>query len=396
MDDSKHLFRVLVVANFSLYLGFEIWQGIFNNYAVEELGVRADQIGLIQSVREIPGLLGFVLAFLVLRLSELRVMGLSVLLLGIGLMIASQSTSLETLLLGTVVMSVGFHFFYPSNASVILMSSSKEETPRLLGRLRSVSAFAAVVATLLIWLLVKGVNWGPVQIAGWGYRRLWLVMGVVVTLGSLLTLRNGRLQVSRQQRRKIVFRRDYWLYYLLTFLMGSRRHIFSTFAAYLLVRTYGVDVRTMAGLFLLNSVIGTYAATELGKVVARVGERWALTINFAVLVGVFLGYAFVPYISVLFGLFVIDYITFGFDLAIDSYFQKISHGPEEITSNLSLAQTINHMLATVVPILGGLVWEKIGSAATFLAGVAIVLVSLVLVQFMHSKPGTTPAVIPVG
>jgi predicted MFS family arabinose efflux permease len=394
MKDKKQLFRTLAIANFLLYFGFNIWRAVFNNFAVEELGVRADQMGVIQSLREVPGFMGFLLGFLVLWLSEMRVMGLSVLLLGLGLVITGFSDSLSILIIGTMVMSVGFHFFYPSNGSVVLMSMGKEETPKVLGRLRSVSSFAAVAATLLIWVLIEGVQIGPLNIQAWGYRRLLLTMGVVVLLGSLVALRNGRGHSLQRQQRRVIFRREYWLYYVLTFMMGSRRHIFTTFAIFLLVQVHGIDVRATAALLLVNNLISTYAAAQLGKLVARFGERKVLTLNFVGLVGVFLGYAYVPYLPVLYALFVLDHIFFGFNLAVDSYFQKIARSPEEITSNVSMAQTINHISGLTVPVLGGLLWARFSPSATFLAGVVVALVSLALVQFIRTEPASASAPVP--
>jgi MFS family permease len=388
MEDKKGLFRTLAVANFFLYLGFNIWRAVFNNFAVEELGIRADQIGLIQSLREVPGLMGFVLGFLVLWLSEKRLMGLSVLLLGVGLIVTGAADGLVVLMLGTLVMSIGFHWFYPSNSSVVLMTVGREEAPEWLGRLRSISAGAAVIGTLIIWLLVDGLEVGPLSLEPWGYRKLFYVMGGVVVLGSLVAMRRGRQNEgdgALQLQRKVIFRRDYWLYYVLTFMMGSRRHIFSTFAIFMLVDVYGIDVRTTALLFLVNNLISTYAAAQLGRIVARFGERRVLTFNFLGLIGVFLGYAYVPYLPVLYVLFVLDHIFFGFNLAVDSYFQKIAHSRQEITSNVSMAQTINHVSALIVPVLGGLLWTQIAPAATFLAGVVIAIVSLVLVQFIRTE-----------
>jgi MFS family permease len=393
MKFSAGLFRILAISNFFLYLGSNVSTAVFNNFAVEELGVQASQIGVIQAIREIPGLLGFVLGFLVIWLSEMRVMGLSVVLMGLGLILTGLAEGLSTLILATVTASIGFHFFYPSNSSVVLMTAGKEEAPKVLGRLRSTASFAAVVGTLLIWLLIDGIQLGPVSVAAWGYRKLLGYMGVVVILGGLLSLFNGRGKGVRRKRRKIAFRRDYWLYYALTFMMGSRRHIFTTFAIFLLVQVYGVDVRVTAALYLINSLVNTYASAQLGKLVARFGERKVLTANFVGLVGVFLGYAYVPYLPVLYMLFVLDHVFFGFNVAVDSYFQKIAHSPEEITSNVSAAQTINHISALIVPVMGGILWEQISPSATFLAGVVIAVVSLILVQFIRTDQGR--AVVPV-
>jgi predicted MFS family arabinose efflux permease len=391
MTDARRLFRTLILANFLLYFGFEIWQDTFNNYAVELLGVSASQIGLLQSLRELPGLMGFVMAFLVLWLSEMRVMGISVLLLGVGLVVGGQAHGLGVLIAGTMVMSTGFHFFYPSNASVVLMGTDQQEAPKMLGRLRGVSAAAAVVATLAIYVLVKGLHAGPVDIPAWGYRKLLTVAGIVVLAGSFLALRNGRRHGARRQKRKIILRREYWLYYVLTFLMGSRRHIFTTFAIFLLVQVHQIDVRVTATLFLVNSLVNTFTSAQFGKLVARFGERKVLTFNFIGLIAVFLGYAFIPYLPALYVLFVLDNVFFGFSLAVDCYFQKIVLAPEEITCNVSVAQTINHISALFVPILGGILWERVSPAATFLAGVGIVVVALVMVQFIRTAPAPVVA-----
>ena len=393
MSDSRRLFRTLAIASFFLYLGFNVWRAIFNNFAVEEIGVTATQIGVIQAIREVPGLLGFTLGFLALVFSEMRIMGISVLILGVGLVASGMSDMLSVLILGTLLMSIGFHWFYPSSSSLVLMGMGKDEAPKALGRLRSVSSFAAVIGTLVVWVFIDGIEFGPIDIPAWGYRTTLIVIGAVVIFGSIFTLRDNHHKGAQREKRKIIFRREYWLYYALTFMMGSRRHIFTTFAIFMLVQVYGISVRETATLFLINNLINTYASAQLGKLVVRFGERKVLTFNFVGLIGVFLGYAFVPYLPVLFAFFVLDNIFFGFNLAIESYFQKIAFSTQEITSNISMGQTINHISALVVPILGGILWEQVAPSATFLAGVAIAVVSLVLVQFIRTD--SAPAPVPV-
>lgn len=391
--DFRRIFIILAVSNFFLSFGFNVWSVVFNNFAVEDLGIRASQLGLLQSIREIPGLLGFVIGFLVLWLSEMRVLAVSVLALGLGLVMTGWATGFGSFTVATLVMSIGFHFYYPVNSSVVLMAAGKEEAPKVLGRLGSISSLAAVLGTVVIWVLVDGLEVGPLSIAAWGYRRLFFLTGALVLAGGLVSLRSGQIRGLEGERRKVVFRRDYWIYYLLTFLMGSRRHIFSTFAVFLLVQVYGIDVRTTATLFLINNLFSTYASAQLGKLVARFGERRMLTANFAAVTCVFLGYAYIPSLPLLFVLFVVDHILFGFTVAVDSYFQKIAYSPDEITSNVSLAQTINHVSALVVPVLGGILWEQIAPAATFVGGAVITLLSLVVVQFIRAR--AEPAQMPV-
>jgi len=141
---------------------------------------------------------------------------------------------------------------------------------------------------------------------------------------------------------------------------------------------------------LVNSLINIFALQWVGRLVGQFGERLMLRIAFGTLVFVFLGYAYVTYLPLLFVLFVIDNVLFGFNLALTTYFQKIAVTQDEITSNLSIEQTINHISAVIVPIIGGAVWVMFGSQAPFLIGVVVVLISLVLVQAIRTPAEPMP------
>lgn len=368
----RNLVYYLTITNFLLFFGYRIWQALFNNFAVEELGVGPANIGIIQAIREIPGLLGFVIGFLVLFLAEVRIMAASIAFLGAGLFLTGNSHDLASLLVGTVVMSIGFHFFLPSNNAVVLMTVGRQQAPKRIGQLRSLWAVASLVATVLVFLVAER----------WGYRELFKFIGGLLLIAGILLSLHGGPKEALPSRRRVVLRRRYWLFYCLAFLMGSRRHIFTTFAIFLLVRDHGISVRTTAMLFLVNSLVNVYAMQRIGHLIARLGERTMLTIAFSALASIFLGYAYVTYLPLLFLFFVLDNILFGFNIALSTYFQKIAVSPEEITSNLSIQQTINHISAIIVPIVGGTVWELFGSHAPFLAGFGLVLVSLGLTQFM--------------
>lgn len=406
MRKARPALVVIALNNLLMALGFQVWQSIFNNFAVEELGVRADQIGMIQAIREIPGLLGFLVGMLALLLVEIRIAGFSLVLMGVGIFLTGAARNLGGLVATTLLMSVGFHFFYPSNSSVALLTAGRDEAPKVLGRLNSLGALAAVLGTLFIFGALDA----------WGYRAVFMVAGAVVVVGGLALLPLGRQSARVERaRRRPPLRRRYWLYYALQFLMGSRRHIFTTFAVFLLVQGYQVTPQTITLMFLINSLIGTYFHQVFGKIVARFGERRVLTANFAILLLVFLGYALVPTLGVLrtpgflvpgvalgewvlfppfpatpgllilLGLFVVDNILFGFSIALESYFQKIALGPEEITQNVSMGQTINHIAAVVLPVVGGVAWETLGAQYTFLTGVVIALLSLGLTQWMKTE-----------
>jgi predicted MFS family arabinose efflux permease len=394
-----------MVTNFMLSFSYQLWRSLFNNFAVDELGVRADQIGLIQSVREVPGLLGFAVGLLAMVLTEMHIVGLSVVLLGVGIALTGSSGNLAGLLASTVLMSVGFHTFMPANSSTVLQLTGEDEAPHMLGRLTSLNALAALGGAGLVFVALSSL----------GFRGLFAVTGASVAIGGLVALlwaiRRPLLpqpELDEQESEAIPtmqdpvrragqapMRRRYWLYYALEFLMGSRRHIFTTFAVFLLVREYNVPAQTITVLFLVNNLLGIFLYRQFGRIIARFGERRTLTVNFLLLILVFLGYAYIPALPILYGLFLADQMLFGLRIALQSYFQKIAVHPREITPNLSLGQTINHIAAVIIPLVGGVVWETVGSQYTFLVGVGIVCTSLIVVQWMDVEAGTETRAAPV-
>jgi len=255
-----------------------------------------------------------------------------------------------------------------------------------LGNLGSLGSLASVAGTGLVLLLA----------ARMGYRAMFAGVGALVILGGVLLLFFRGPQGSLPTGRQVRLRRRYWLYYTLSFLLGSRRHIFTTFAVFLLVREHHVPIQTTAMLFLVNSIINVFTLRLTGQWVGRLGERTALTITFGSLALIFLGYAYVTALPVLFALFILDNVFFGFNVALSTYFQKIAVTREEITSNLSTEQAIQHIAAIIVPLVGGTVWELFGARAPFLFGVVIVLAGLVLAQRIRVAGAPVAATAEVG
>ncbi len=381
--EARRVLRLLIVASFFLNFGFYAWGVLFNNFAVDILRLNAEQVGFIQSLREIPGFLGFVLGWIVMLIPEMRLVGICLSLLGGGLLLMGGAGDFWGLLGATMVMSIGFHFFDSANSSLALTYVRKERGPRVLGALSSIGALATIAGTLFVLALA-----GPL-----GYRSLIYLLGALTVSGGLVVSVLGHQSGAKQLPRRVIFRTRYWLYYVLTFLLGSRRHIFGTFAILLLVSVYHVSVQYVAVLSLVNAVITSLAYPQIGRLVMRFGERTVLLVNFALLALIFVGYATVAWLPAMVLFYVSDNILAGFELALRTYFQKIAVTREEITSNVSMAQTINHLSAIFVPALGGLLWQKYGYPATFLAGTAIVLVGLAFsfrVRTERAVPSAAP------
>jgi predicted MFS family arabinose efflux permease len=211
-----------------IWIGFYAWRVMFNNFAVEVLHASPAEVGFIQAVREIPGLLGFAVGAMAVRFTESKIAALSMVVLGLGVLLCGVSPTILFLALATVVMSFGFHYFSPSNTSQLLMLAKAGEVGTAQGRLMSFEAMAGLIGAGLVLLLTLFLD----------YRvTFYLIGAVIMAIGLYLTYGLPPNRGGTEERR-VRLKKRYWLYYTLSFLRGCRRHIFTTFAIFLLVKNH--------------------------------------------------------------------------------------------------------------------------------------------------------------
>ena len=77
--------EVLVLVSSAIpSLALATWLVLINNFAVEEAGFTAVEIGILQSLREVPGLLGFAAIFLLALAREQHLLYVTLIVLGVG------------------------------------------------------------------------------------------------------------------------------------------------------------------------------------------------------------------------------------------------------------------------------------------------------------------------
>ncbi len=184
------------------------------------------------------------------------------------------------------------------------------------------------------------------------------------------------------QRKKMILRKKYSLYYFLTFMAGARRQIFVAFAIFLLVEKFSYSVQAVTVLFILNNFINYFLSPYIGKAIIRFGERKVLSLEYGSLIIIFVAYAYTESKYVVGLLYVLDHIFFNFSIAIRTYFQKIGD-KRDLAPSMAVGFTINHIAAVVIPVIGGLIWmadyKIVFLAASFLSGI-----SLLATQFIRN------------
>lgn len=366
------MLRFLAVMTASSMIGLQGYTILFNNFAVEVVGLNGQAVGIIQSVREVPGFLSLLAVFVMLVIREHRLSALSIALLGIGTGITGLFPSYAGVAFTTLVMSFGFHYFETTNQSLTLQYFSTGVSPLVFGRLRSLAAVSSIFSGVLIWLLGFFLN----------YRGIFLTMGIIVFAAGIWGMfQEPTHENILPQRQRMILKRKYLLFYFLTFMSGARRQIFMVFSIFLLVKMFHFSVREMTLLFIVNNLIAYLMNPLIGRAIVRFGERSVSSVEYLGVIIIFLTYAFTSSKLLVSLMYVADSLLFNFAVAIRTYFQKLGD-PRDIASSMAVGFTINHIAAVFLPALGGFLW-MIDYRIPFLVGAALGVVSLAAAQRMR-------------
>ncbi len=371
MTDFKNnpMFKYLLVLTVSSTIGLHVWRTLFDNFAINVIDLNGSHIGLLQSVREIPGFLALLVVYVLLLVKEHRLSSISVLILGVGVAVTGLLPSYYGLICTTLLMSFGFHYFETTNQSLTLQYFDKMTAPIVFGKLRSLASAGNIVAGAMIFTLAPFLN----------YTQMYLLFGGLVIVAALWGLKqNPTRQETIPQRKTMVLKKKYWLYYVLTFIAGARRQIFIAFAVFLLVKKFEYSIQGVALLFLVNNVVNYFLSPLIGKAIVKFGERKVLSLEYTGLIIIFIAYGLVESKIIVALLYIVDHILFNFAIAIRTFFQKIAD-PEDIAPSMAVGFTINHIAAVVLPVLGGLMW-MIDYRIVFFTGALLSFISLLFVQ----------------
>ncbi len=368
---------LLMVMAVVMQIAFAAWMAMTNNFAVEILSFTGKEIGIQQSIREIPGFLSFAAVFLLLFGREQTWAYVSLILLGGAAAATGIFPSFTGFLITTFISSVGFHYYETMHQSLSLQWLPKKSAPATMGKILAVSSIAQLA--VFGFIFIAGA-WFAMSFTG-----IYMITGLITCVATVIMwLIFPAFKDGAPQHKKLILRQRYWLYYALTFMGGARRQIFMVFAGFMMVERFGFEIHEVMGLMIANQLVTMFFAPLIGKWIVRFGERRILTIEYIGLILVFIAYAYVPTWEIAVALYLIDHAFFAMAISMKTYFQKIAD-PSDIAPTAGVAFTINHIAAVFIPVLFGLIWV-LNPAAVFLAGAAMAFVSLILARMVPLAP----------
>jgi predicted MFS family arabinose efflux permease len=374
-------FIILAATLFAFNLSLGISRSIQNNFWVDVLGLRPDQMGILITARETPGFLTVALAALTMRIAPSRLASACFVIMAIGYYAYGLATSFTTIVPGVVVASIGFHLWATLNGSFGLSVAREHDTGSVLGDLQAVGFVAGLLGLLGVLIGIGTI----------GYAAAFAVSGLAMLVGAAAIASFPDHIVHRSPQR-LVIRPRYALYYALNFFEGCRFELFQAFGIYLLVQEYRQPVQVIAVLFMIVGVGSAVLSPPVGRLIDRFGERATMTAGYLGMLGTFLGFALWHDALAATILYVAYNILLLSEIGVNSYLKKIAR-PEDVRPSLAAGLTMMHVPALVVPILGGALWNAYGFAVPFLLGAGFITASLLATQFIP-RPAAAPALEP--
>jgi predicted MFS family arabinose efflux permease len=369
-----------------VWLFFGLTSGLydptFNNYLNEVFHISAKVRGYLEFPREFPGFLVAIISGVLIFLADVHLLGGALTLVAVGLIGQSFSVwhgqpHFNWVIYSMLIWSVGTHLYLPLSSSVSIKLSNPAEIGKSLGRLNGINTVAYIAGCGLILI---ATTWFKIRfdIIFWA-----AAFFSILAAACLFFMKVKHLPEQNGPKFRLIFRKEYSLFYWLNVLFGARKQVFLTFAPWVLIQIYRQSEGTFAVLLIIASVIGIFFKPWLGKMIDRIGERRILMAEAISLIFVCLGYGFAGHlglgsyaIDLVFLCYILDQLLFAVSMARSTYLHKNLMVESDLTPTLAMGVSMDHLVSMTVPVLGGLLWVAYGFETIFVVAALVACINL--------------------
>jgi predicted MFS family arabinose efflux permease len=362
-------------------------QNIVSNYFENDLGFSGSQFGYITAIREIPGFLLIFLTALFYRLSLPHLTAGALLLLAVGYGFFGFSWSFWSMAPWVIISSMGYHTWLQTQAALGMSLTTENKSGGILGKLAAINQAGALVAMAFVLIVF---HYDVLS-----YKQTFIICGFLALLAALFIVRfphlqDGKLQERAARRERLVFRREYRLYYWLSVLDGARQQIFFSFGLWVLVDHFAMGVPAISAIMLVTAAFSMVVGPWIGRQIDERGERTMLgMVNVAYIVAL-LGYALIDQA----GIAVVCYVIYSFIFPLSAmgasvYLRKIAPSAD-VAPSLAMGLTMQHAAAVVVPIATGFVLNYVGYQIPFLVASVFAAITILITRKLDPANQKSP------
>jgi MFS family permease len=350
---------------------------ILSNYFNEVYHIDSVQRGFLEIPRESPGILCMVLVAALGCLGNLWMSVLAQALLLIGLAVMGMcAPSYQVMLLFLFLHSLGMHLFMPLSDTISMDLAKEGQVGAALGKFKGVTTLMTMVSACMVFV---GFRTGIFTFAS--TIILPFNIGVICTaVAIILLIRMATKWTGGEQVRnhKLLFRRRYMPYYMVTLAYGCQKRIRIVFAPWVVIQLLGKGADTVALLTIATYLVGTGMAPIIGKLLDRFGVRKLLWLE-AGYIGV--TFCFMGWLSgrlvqgsfgdrswevwIVFFSYVLCVLFEQFNMVHAFMMRSIALDSSEVTQTLSVGVSVDHVMAIVASPVMGLIWNGMGVQYVF-------------------------------
>ncbi|NBI09850.1 MFS transporter [Colidextribacter sp. OB.20] len=371
---------------------------IFSNYFNEVFHIDSVQRGFIEIPRESPGILCMVLVAALGFLGNLWMAVAAQVLVLVGLIVMGWlSPGYGTMLVFLFIHSLGMHFFMPLNDAISMDLADKDKVGTTFGRFKGVTTLFSMIAAVMVFF---GFRTGFFSFQSGTI--LPFALGAVCTAGAVVLLALMARLMLRQgavKNHRLLFRKRYMPYYMVTLAYGCQKRIKIVFAPWVIINLLGQGADTVALLTIVVHLAGTWAAPFIGKMLDRLGVKrmlWVeaayIAVSFAamgLLAGMLAGGTFDlgdPLTWLVFGVYVLCVLFEQFNIVHSYMMRAIALDPSEVTRTLSVGLSVDHVMAIIASPIMGLIWNAWGVEFVFYLAALSALLQVAAAAMTEGRP----------
>lgn len=371
------LFFILIAA---VAFGNGLSDSIYSNYFKEVYNVTARQRAFIEFPRELPGLLCALVIASLSFLGDLKLSLLAQILACIGLIALGLLTPpFGVMLIFLFINSLGMHLFLPLQDSIGMSLAEPDKIGQRVGQYASVKISVGFLVGILVFV---GFRTGIFSFKS-DVKLIFLIGAFAFFIASIVavilikTVKSETSGVTKN-RVRLVFRKEYRYYYLLTILHGVQKQIAYVFGSWVIVDLLLKGADIMSLLTITSSFIGIFFMRKLGKWIDKFGIKNMMYLDALSFILVYIIYGFVVWgvtsktlpqsswsVMIIYALFVLDRLSMQMGIVKSVYLRGIAVNPDEVTATLSTGTSLDHIVSILAAQVSGIIWVSFGPQWVF-------------------------------
>ncbi len=370
---------VLFFALLSLIaLGNGLSDSIYGNYLNDVYKIDEVQRGLIEFPRELPGLLCALMIAALSPLGDLRSAVVAQVLACVGLTLLGLFTpAMGVMLVFLFINSSGMHLFMPLRDSIGMSLAEPGMVGKRMGQYASVQSIVSMGAAALVFI---GFRSGFFTFNA-GIKWVFIVGAAAFAAAIVASVMLCRIRESKKvdkSKMKLLFRKEYKYYYLMTVLHGVQKQITYVYGTWVFIKLLMKPTDTMALLGIASSFACIFFMRLLGKWIDKYGIKKMMYCDALSFIVIYVIYGLaVWYVArsgdgasafmaaTLYALFILDRLSMQMGVVKSVYLREIARSEEDVTRTLSTGTSLDHVVAIIAATVCGAIWTVWGPQYVF-------------------------------